>query len=250
VAGNADVSNGTLKVELNGYTPQANDSWLLVQTGLELDDILAEIDNAVDAAGFDPLTHGFAQELGEVIGPFESIDTSAASLPPGLVWDVAYLDTSIVLSVIGGNGVPGDFDNNGLLDAADIDALTFQSASAAPDLAYDLNADNQVDVNDVNVWVKDLFQSWIGDANLDGQFNSTDLVNVLASGTYEADVTSAWTSGDFNGDGRTNSGDLVAALADGGYEAGPRAQAAAVPEPSGMAWLLAMLALSIARLRR
>jgi len=70
---------------------------------------------------------------------------------------------------------------------------------------------------------------------------------VLASGTYEVDVASVWSTGDFNGDGRTNSSDLVAALSDGGYEEGPRLPAAVpVPEPSTVvlvmvAWLAAAL---------
>ena len=55
---------------------------------------------------------------------------------------------------------------------------------------------------------------------------------MLASGAYEADQDSVWTTGDFNGDGRTNSGDLVAALTDGGYELGP--PRAAVPEPTAL----------------
>jgi hypothetical protein len=134
------------------------------------------------------------------------------------------------------------------LTAADLDDLTSQSASVTHPPAYDLNADSLVDAVDINVWVKDLFNSWIGDADLNGQFDSGDLVNVLASGTYEADVDSVWSSGDFNGDGRTNSGDLVAALADGGYEAGPRAAAAAVPEPSSLS-LLILAALCHAGLR-
>jgi hypothetical protein len=137
-----------------------------------------------------------------------------------------------------------------VLDASDIDDLTTQSASGTNPAAYDLNDDTLVNDGDVNVWVKDLFNSWIGDANLDGEFTSGDLVQVLASGTYEAEIPSAWTTGDFNGDGRTNSTDLVAALADGGYEAGPRAATASVPEPVA-SWLLGMaLAVIIVRCRR
>jgi hypothetical protein len=137
----------------------------------------------------------------------------------------------------------GDFDSSGQLDAADINDLTGQVAGGTNPPAYDLNADALVDSADIGVWVKDLYNSWIGDANLDGQFNSGDLVDVLATGTYEADVDSNWSSGDFNGDRRTNSTDLVAALADGGYEAGPRAAVAAVPEPA--AGVLGLMALGI-----
>ena len=127
---------------------------------------------------------------------------------------------------------------DGVLDAADIDDLTKQSASSTHPPAYDLNRDALVDGDDVKVWIKDLFTSWMGDANLDGEFNSSDLVTVLSAGTYEADVDAVWSTGDFNGDGRANSSDLVAALADGGYEVGPRAAVAAVPEPTALTMIL------------
>jgi hypothetical protein len=137
-----------------------------------------------------------------------------------------------------GVGTPGDFDSDGDLDTADIDDLTQQIAGGLNPAAYDLNGDAAVNTGDLGVWVHDLFGTWVGDANLDGLFNSNDLVAVLASGTYEADVPSVWSTGDFNGDGRTGTGDLVAALTDGGYEAGPRAALAAVPEPATSGLLL------------
>ena len=128
----------------------------------------------------------------------------------------------------------GDFDGSGVLDAPDIDDLTAVVASQTGTPAYDLNNDTLINEGDIRVWIKDLFGSWMGDANLDGEFSSGDLVVVLASGTYEVDANAVWTSGDFNGDGRANTNDLVTALADGGYEQGPAAgvaAAAAVPEP-------------------
>jgi hypothetical protein len=150
----------------------------------------------------------------------------------------------------GGGGTPGDFNENGVLDAPDIDALTQQVADGTNDPAYDLNADSLVDLSDVTIWVKDLFKSWIGDADLNGEFNSSDLVQVLASGTYEVDVPSTWSGGDFDADGRTSSSDLVAALADGGYELGPPLAVAAVPEPGSLGLLaMAMLGCFAARRR-
>ena len=73
-----------------------------------------------------------------------------------------------------------------------------------------------------------------GDANIDGVFNSTDLIDVLANGEYEDTVVSnsTWSEGDWNNDLEFDSGDLVAALATGGYETAA-ANAAAVPEPTG-----------------
>jgi hypothetical protein len=137
-----------------------------------------------------------------------------------------------------GPGPAGDFNNNQVLDIGDIDLLTGESASGTHPQPYDLTSDNLVDEADVTYWIGDLFNSYQGDLNLDKEFNSADLVDMLAAGTYEVDVASKWSTGDFNGDGRTNSADLVTALAGGGYEVGPKQAVAAVPEPTGATLLL------------
>jgi hypothetical protein len=155
-----------------------------------------------------------------------------------LIGNLGFHFTSLAFVSSGGGGLVGDFNDDGVLDTADIDDLTGQSAGGLNPPGYDLDNDSLVNEADVAVWVKDLFGSWIGDANLDGEFNSSDLIDVLATGTYEVDVDSVWSQGDFNGDGRTNSTDLVAALADGGYEMGPRAAVASVPEPGSLVLLL------------
>jgi hypothetical protein len=183
---------------------------------------------------------------GSVITPFLDEFVAGASFPDsaraafgartGGLSSIQSIDD--VLITWTGGGLIGDFNLNGVLDLPDINDLTGQSASGTNNATYDLNSDALVNEADIGVWINDLFNSWVGDANLDGEFNSGDLVSVLASGTYEADVDSVWETGDFNGDGRTTSGDLVAALAGGGYEAGPRAAVAAVPEPAGCTLLL------------
>jgi hypothetical protein len=152
-----------------------------------------------------------------------------------------------ILVTTSGAGLPGDFNGNGVLDTADIDDLTAKSAAGTHPPSHDLNGDSKVDRDDIRVWVKDLLRSWIGDANLDREFSSTDLVEVLAKGTYEVDVDAVWSSGDFNGDGRANSGDLVEALADGGYELGPPPGVAAVPEPSAIVLCLMAAGLTAVR---
>jgi hypothetical protein len=144
--------------------------------------------------------------------------------------------------------VPGDFDGDQLLTAADIDQLTAEVRLGTNNAAFDLTNDALVNDADRTQWVSVLKNTYFGDANLDLEFNSADLVDVLASGTYEADVDANWATGDFNGDARTNSSDLVVALADGGYEAGPRAAVQAVPEPSAM--VLLATGLLLVRIRR
>ena len=78
------------------------------------------------------------------------------------------------------------------------------------------------------------FNTYFGDANLDGEFNTRDMVVVFVAGQYEDESSgnSTWTTGDWNGDAEFNSSDLVVAFADGGYEQGVRGSTAtAVPEP-------------------
>jgi hypothetical protein len=115
---------------------------------------------------------------------------------------------------------------------------------------FDLNSDGLVDQQDLSVWLTDIGHTWFGDANLDGEFNSVDLVQVLATDEYEDGIltNSGWSTGDWNADGEFTSRDLIDALADGGYEQGPRAATSAVPEPASVTILFAgLLALAFRR---
>ena len=118
----------------------------------------------------------------------------------------------------------------------------------AHDPVFDLNADSLVDAHDRVVWVEQEAETWFGDANLDGEFNSNDFVEVFAVGKYETNEEVGWAEGDWDGSNRFDRADFVAAFQGGGYEAGPRTIPQAVPEPGGMVgWLLVAL---IWRLRR
>ena len=152
--------------------------------------------------------------------------------------------SAITLELLGPPGAAGDFNGDGVLDAADINDLTAEVRAATNDTRYDLNGDAVVDEKDRQVWIEDLRKTYYGDANLDGEFNTTDFVDVLGRGEYEDGIAdnSQWEGGDWSGDGEFDSTDLVVALTAGGYEVGPRAAVASVPEPSGLllgltAWL-------------
>ena len=114
--------------------------------------------------------------------------------------------------------------------------------------AYDLNTDLLVNDADITSWVKDLAHTWFGDADLNGEFNSADFVQVFQAGKYETRQGAGWAEGDWNGDGDFDSSDFITAFADGGYEQGPRTDVAAVPEPG--AGTLLVMGLAILHRRR
>ena len=48
-------------------------------------------------------------------------------------------------------------------------------AVSLPAAMFDLNSDSYIDLEDHRIWVKDIKHTWYGDADLDGEFNSSDL---------------------------------------------------------------------------
>jgi hypothetical protein len=160
----------------------------------------------------------------------ESFELSTVSLLP-LAGDVSGSGlTSLTLTDV--PSVVGDFNLNGVLDSADIDRLSSAIRSMSGDLKYDLNQDGTINADDRGTWVRDLKRTFFGDSDLNGEFNSSDLVLVFAAGRYESPEQADWASGDWNGDGPFNSSDLITAFSEGGYEQGPRPGPAAVPEPA------------------
>ena len=147
--------------------------------------------------------------------------------------------------------MPGDFNGNGALDVSDLNALMADIAAKNNTPTYDLNADQAVNDGDLTIWVKDLKNTWFGDANLNGEFTSDDFVSVFAVGKYETGQAATWGEGDWNADLLFSSDDFVKAFADGGYEMGMAPAAVTIPEPG--TWLLTMaglLAMAVVRRRR
>ena len=132
----------------------------------------------------------------------------------------------------------GDFNADGVLDAIDIDLLN--SAIGATDPAFDLNSDGIVSTADRTVWVEDLKNTFFGDSNLDGEFNTSDFIHVFQRNDYEDGIVSnsGWSDGDWNGDEEFDSSDFIVAFQGGGFESGPRASVSSVPEPSGLLLLI------------
>ena len=153
---------------------------------------------------------------------------------------------SLQLHYVGGNlsnsvseiNVDVDACSTHEVGGSDLDKLVFAIRTGDQDPVFDYTGDGQVDFDDLQLFVTsaDYMNSYIGDSNIDGEFNSRDFVLVFAAGQYEDNIpeNSKWNTGDWNADGEFDTSDFVVAFTDGGYEKGPRAAAVAVPEPNGL----------------
>lgn len=127
----------------------------------------------------------------------------------------------------------GDFDLSGSLSLSDLGLLSTAIVGGSSEPQWDLDRDGRVNPADGTFWVTGLQRTWVGDANLNGAFDTEDLVQVFAAGTYEDSAlkNSNWQTGDWDWDGEFTASDLIVAFQDGGYNQGPRVSALAVPEP-------------------
>lgn len=168
------------------------------------------------------------------------------------IWDSVLSEDEIadlakgISPIVPSETVPGDYNSDGAVDATDIDLQGAAMQAANPDLAqFDENDDSVVSSADRLILVRDHAGTWIGDSNLDLEFNSSDFVAVFSAGKNESGEAPGWAEGDWDGNGLFNTSDFVAAFGDGGYELGQRRAVAAVPEPaSGAIMLLGILFLT------
>jgi hypothetical protein len=161
-------------------------------------------------------------------------DLGAEIIHPIRMTDFLPIDLLLEGWIVAGVSFPwrqGDFDGSGTLTAADIDLLSAVIRGGDFDVNLDLNRDGTLSEFDRAVWVHERRNTYFGDADLNGLFDSGDLVSVFVAGEYEDDIegNSNWPTGDWEGDGDFASSDFIVAFQDGGYEAGPRV-AQIVPE--------------------
>ena len=136
-------------------------------------------------------------------------------------------DVDIVARSLGGfmiiNGrsetPSSDLNRDGQANVDDIDWLCQHVVDGARESKFDVNDDGVIDREDVTFAVERLFNSSIGDVNLDGQFNSADLVSVFQFAEYEDGVpfNSKWSTGDWDCNGDFGTSDLVLAFEKDSY---------------------------------
>ncbi|MEZ6117455.1 MAG: hypothetical protein R3C28_12885 [Pirellulaceae bacterium] len=196
---------------------------------LRTDGSLPVIGNFDTNPGLSPLA-GYVGAKG--IYPHLGVDRILAS---DSQFGLFVLDASNVVPIF------GDLDLDRQLTANDIDLLAAYLRGGTENLNFDMNRDQSVNWSDHDFMVKDLIGVAFGDANLDGVFNSADLVKVFKPGEYEDDLelNSTWESGDWNGDGEFSTSDLIKAFQEDAYSNASLPQL--VPESTGTLPLLCVM---------
>lgn len=113
----------------------------------------------------------------------------------------------------------GDLTQDGLIDVSDIDHLFAAIRGEILNPLADLDQNGSIEPADVDVLLTNYLRTSYGDSNLDGIFNSQDLVLAFQGGGYaRPEVNSTWTTGDWNGDEVFDSRDLVLAFQQATYQ--------------------------------
>jgi hypothetical protein len=120
----ANGSNGTLDFELGGLAPATQYDQIVVDGGVTLDGTLAV--SLIDLGG-----GLFAPSVGDAFQLITATDGIGGTfqellLPDGVNWMVNYTSTSVELLV----GLPGDYNHDGTVDAADY--VVWRTTSGSP----------------------------------------------------------------------------------------------------------------------
>ncbi|MCA9195915.1 MAG: trypsin-like serine protease [Planctomycetales bacterium] len=199
------TSQRTSDVALS-LTSHANEGSIAFEVFNDQNELLHSIPSAEGLAEWTVST-----EPGQVV--YIRVFADVGTTIPGYEFSIRYQDLGFE---------PGDVNQDGAVNVADVDELCNAMQSNKPALQFDLNQDAVVDQLDLDYLLIDVLQSGgVGDVNLDGVFNSGDLVAVFSLGEYEDGIASnsKWSSGDWNCDGEFDSSDFVIAFQDGSYSA-------------------------------
>jgi hypothetical protein len=167
-----------------------------------------------------------------IISTGEPIDDAASDLTyPRLNMYELLVRT---LNEVAGPATNGDTNADGYVDALDIDFIHAAMRGGHYVAVADLNADGNVNKDDVAMLVHQVLGTWFGDATIDRWIAEDDL-STLADNWHKP--VRSWGDGDFNGDGMIDEADL-AFLADNWKRGVAGGASTAVPEPGSLALAL------------
>ncbi len=164
--------------------------------------------------------------------------------------DFDFLLDNFQLEIFGSNAPGGiDFDNNGVVDCADVDALVAEIVAGTDDGLYDVDGNGVVDNADLNQWLVDAGNLNVGGAYLPGDATLDGVVDVSDFNIWNAskfNAIPAWCSGDFNADGSVDVSDFNTWNGNKFQSSSP----SAVPEPGTSVLLIFASMLVMAGHRR
>jgi hypothetical protein len=110
--------------------------------------------------------------------------------------------------------IDGDFNDDGVYDCLDIDALVAEIAVGTNGLAFDLTGDGLVDLADRDAWLAEAGEITLGpgkvyllgDATLDGFVDALDFIEWNAN---KFTSVAEWCAGDFTADGIVDGLDFI-----------------------------------------
>ena len=239
--------NSSIAFDLAGAQSNANDRLTLQQARLD-GSLIVRLDGA-----YQP-TLGTTYQLIQVANGFELggeqfDDFQLPTLPGGLSFDLSYSANAVTLEVISAM-LSGDFNQDGVYDCADIDALVVAISNGTNDANFDLSADGVVDLADRDLWLAEAGANnltsgnayLLGDADLNGTVDGADF---LIWNTNKFTSVAAWCSGDFDANGTVDGGDLL--LWNANKFTSSDSQLSTVPEPALATAFVAFLALFTCR---
>ncbi len=149
----ASDSAGTLAIELGGLTAATQYDQLVVDGGVALAGTLAISLVNLGGGPFVPSVGNTFTIITATDGISGSFDALVA--PNGYNWSVAYGSSSVTLSV----GIPGDYNDNGVVDAADYNLWRDSMNAVGSNLPADGDGDGSIDADDYAVWKNHFGQS-------------------------------------------------------------------------------------------
>lgn len=166
--GGAVIFDGTLNIQLTGgFTPGFGEQFTLVNYGSKS-------------------------------GQFAAIN--GLTINSELFFQASYSATALTLIVKANHG---DFNNDGNINAADINLLTAAFGSGGG--VFDLDGNAAVNSGDLDYLLNNILHRRRGDADLDGDVDTSDLAALRG---HLGVALSGWQGGDFDGDGDVDASDL------------------------------------------
>ncbi len=207
--------NADEKSDVAGYQPSDGSLWVFPSNGESFTSVVWP-GRLGPTSGWNLLTGDFDGNGRDEIAGYQESDASYWVFDAGLLSSALWATSRRSARDL--SAASGDVDKDGVLTSFDIDSL-YASIGDNDTSGIDLNSDSRIDQADVSILVHDKLNTVFGDLNLDGRFDSEDLVLAFQYGHYADGISknSSWLTGDFDGDGDFESSDLVVAFQDGGY---------------------------------